>query len=100
MPVLLRSGKALYAGISSYNPEQPRRAAKILRDLGTPCLIHQPSYSMFDRWVEDGLLDVLDELVDLDTLAAARFASVFHNFQNAEDYAHFFEKLELREPQE
>ncbi len=57
----VRSGKALYAGISSYNPEQTRRAAEILRDLGTPCLIHQPSYSMFDRWVEDGLLDVLDE---------------------------------------
>ncbi len=57
----VRSGKALYAGISSYNPEQTRKAAKILNDLGTPCLIHQPSYSMFDRWIEDGLLDVLDE---------------------------------------
>jgi L-glyceraldehyde 3-phosphate reductase len=51
----------LYAGISSYNPEQTARAAKILRDLGTPCLIHQPSYSMFNRWIEDGLLDTLDE---------------------------------------
>jgi len=57
----VRSGKALYAGISSYNPEQTKRAVKILRDLGTPCLIHQPSYSMFNRWVEDGLLDVLKE---------------------------------------
>ncbi len=57
----VRSGKALYAGVSSYNPEQTRNAAKILRGLGTPCLIHQPSYSMFDRWIEDGLLDVLDE---------------------------------------
>jgi len=55
----VRSGKALYAGISSYNAEQTRAAAKILRQLGTPCLIHQPKYSMFDRWVEDGLLDVL-----------------------------------------
>jgi L-glyceraldehyde 3-phosphate reductase len=57
----VRQGKALYAGISSYNPEQTRTAVSILRELGTPCLIHQPSYSMFNRWVEDGLLDVLDE---------------------------------------
>src|SRR5690349_14932958 len=57
----VRQGKALYVGISSYTPEQTRRAAKILRELGTPCLIHQPSYNMFDRWVEDGLLDVLVE---------------------------------------
>lgn len=57
----VRQGKALYVGVSSYNPEQTRRAAKILRDLGTPLLIHQPRYSMLDRWVEDGLLDVLAE---------------------------------------
>jgi len=57
----VRQGKALYVGISSYNPEQTRRASQILRELGTPCLIHQPSYNMFDRWVEDGLLDVLLE---------------------------------------
>jgi L-glyceraldehyde 3-phosphate reductase len=57
----VRQGKALYAGISSYSPKQTRKAAKILRELGTPCLIHQPSYNMFDRWVEDGLLDVLDK---------------------------------------
>ncbi len=55
----VRSGRALYAGISSYNPEQTRRAAAILRDLGTPCLIHQPVYSMFNRWIEPELLDVL-----------------------------------------
>ena len=54
-------GKALYAGISSYSPEQTRRASKLLRELGTPCLIHQPLYNMFDRWIEHGLLDVLDE---------------------------------------
>jgi len=58
---VVRSGKALYVGISSYIPEQTRRAARILRELGTPCLIHQPSYNMFDRWIEDGLLDVLEE---------------------------------------
>jgi L-glyceraldehyde 3-phosphate reductase len=58
----VRSGRALYAGISSYSAEATRRAAAILEDLGTPCLIHQPRYSMFDRWVEDGLLDVLSEL--------------------------------------
>ena len=57
----VRQGKALYVGISSYNPEQTRRAAQILRELGTPCLIHQPSYNMLNRWVEDGLLDVLIE---------------------------------------
>jgi L-glyceraldehyde 3-phosphate reductase len=58
---VVRRGKALYAGISSYTPEQTRQAATILRELGTPCLIHQPSYSMFNRWIEDGLLDVLEE---------------------------------------
>lgn len=57
----VRQGKALYAGISSYGPEQTRAAAGILRELGTPCLIHQPSYNMFDRWVENGLLDVLSD---------------------------------------
>jgi L-glyceraldehyde 3-phosphate reductase len=57
----VRQGKALYIGISSYSPEYTREAARILRELGTPCLIHQPSYNMFDRWVEDGLLDVLSE---------------------------------------
>jgi L-glyceraldehyde 3-phosphate reductase len=55
----VRSGKALYAGISSYDATQTAAAAKILRKLGTPCLIHQPKYSMFDRWIENGLLDVL-----------------------------------------
>ena len=58
----VRQGKALYVGISNYTSEYTRQAAKILRDLGTPCLIHQPRYSMFDRWVEDdGLLDTLDD---------------------------------------
>ena len=58
---IVRSGKALYAGISNYPPDRTREAAKILRSLGTPCLIHQPSYNMFNRRVEDGLLDVLSE---------------------------------------
>ena len=57
----VRQGKALFVGISNYNPEMTRRAAQILKNLGTPCLIHQPRYSMLDRWVEDGLLDVLNE---------------------------------------
>ena len=57
----VRSGKALYAGISNYNPSQTAAAAKILRELGTPCLIHQPKYSMFERTAEQGLLDTLDE---------------------------------------
>ena len=58
----VRQGKALYAGISSYSPERTREAAAILEGLGTPLLIHQPSYSMLNRWIEDGLLDVLDAL--------------------------------------
>jgi len=57
----VRQGKALYVGISNYPAERTREAAQILRDLGTPCLIHQPKYSMFERWVESELLDVLDE---------------------------------------
>jgi L-glyceraldehyde 3-phosphate reductase len=57
----VRSGRALYAGISSYNPAQTAIAVKILRQLGTPCLIHQPRYSMFERSIENGLLDVLGE---------------------------------------
>src|SRR5581483_1530953 len=57
----VRQGKALYVGISSYSPEQTEDAIKILNDLGTPCLIHQPSYNMFNRWIENGLLDVLTE---------------------------------------
>ena len=58
----VRQGKALYAGISSYSPERTQEAAAILEGLGTPLLIHQPSYSMLNRWIEDGLLDVLDAL--------------------------------------
>lgn len=60
---IVRSGRALYVGISSYNSERTRQAAAILKDLGTPCLIHQPSYSILNRWVEhDGLKDTLKEL--------------------------------------
>jgi L-glyceraldehyde 3-phosphate reductase len=57
----VRQGKALYVGISAYSPEETRRAAVLLRELGTPCLIHQPCYSMLDRSVEDGLLTVLEQ---------------------------------------
>lgn len=63
LDAIVRSGKALYVGISSYSAEDTRRAAAILADLGTPLLIHQPSYSMLNRWVEqDRLLDTLDEV--------------------------------------
>jgi L-glyceraldehyde 3-phosphate reductase len=58
----VEQGKALYVGISSYGPERTREAASILQGMGTPLLIHQPSYSMLNRWVEHGLLDVLDEI--------------------------------------
>lgn len=60
LDLMVRQGKCLYVGISSYQPEETSKAIKILNQLGTPCLIHQPKYSMFDRWVEDGLLDVLE----------------------------------------
>jgi L-glyceraldehyde 3-phosphate reductase len=60
---IVRSGRALYVGISSYNSKRTREAAAILKDLGTPCIIHQPSYSMLNRWIEeDGLVDTLEEL--------------------------------------
>jgi L-glyceraldehyde 3-phosphate reductase len=58
----VQSGRAIYAGISSYSPERTRQAAAILREMGTPLLIHQPSYSMFNRWIEGGLLDALEEV--------------------------------------
>ncbi|GIO44122.1 L-glyceraldehyde 3-phosphate reductase [Paenibacillus apis] len=61
LDLIVRQGKALYVGLSNYNPEQTKEAARILRELGTPCLIHQPSYSMLNRWIEDGLQDVLEE---------------------------------------
>lgn len=57
---IVRQGKALYAGISNYKPEETKKAAKILRELGTPCLIHQPKYNMFNRWIEDGLTEILE----------------------------------------
>lgn len=61
LDLIVRQGKALYVGISSYQPTNAKKAIEMLRQLGTPCLICQPRYSMFDRWVEDGLLDVLEE---------------------------------------
>lgn len=61
LDLIVRQGKALYAGISNYSAEETLRAVAILEELGTPCLIHQPKYSMFVRWVEEGLLDVLEE---------------------------------------
>ncbi|MCB9273572.1 MAG: L-glyceraldehyde 3-phosphate reductase [Lewinellaceae bacterium] len=60
LSLIVSQGKALYVGISNYRKERAEEAIRILRDMGTPCLIHQPNYSMFDRWVEGGLLDLLD----------------------------------------
>jgi L-glyceraldehyde 3-phosphate reductase len=60
LDLIVRQGKALYAGISNYSAADTEKAAKILKELGTPCIIHQAKYSMFDRWVEGGLLDVLE----------------------------------------
>lgn len=61
LDLMVRQGKALYVGISNYGPEEAKQAIEILKDLKTPCLIHQASYSMYNRWVEDGLLDVLND---------------------------------------
>ena len=61
LDLIVRQGKALYAGISNYKAAEAEKAISILRELGTPCLIHQPKYSMFERWVENGLLDVLEK---------------------------------------
>ncbi len=62
LDLIVRQGKALYVGISNYHPEEAAKAIQILKDLGTPCLIHQPKYSMFERWVEtEGLLDLLEQ---------------------------------------
>lgn len=58
---IVRSGKALYVGLSNYKPEETKKASQILKANHTPCLIHQPKYNMFNRWIEDGLLDVLEE---------------------------------------
>src|SRR5215216_560178 len=60
LDLIVKQGKALYAGISNYQPPEAARAIQILKELGTPCLIHQPKYSMFERWVEGGLLDLLE----------------------------------------
>lgn len=59
LDLIVRQGKALYVGLSNYRTAEAEKAFKILKDLGTPCLIHQPKYSMFERWIEDGLLDLL-----------------------------------------
>ena len=61
LDLIVRQGKALYAGISNYPADEADKAIAILKKLGTPCLIHQPKYSMFERWAEDGLLDVLEK---------------------------------------
>ena len=61
LDLIVRQGKALYVGLSNYRAEEARKAFEILKQMGTPCLIHQPKYSMFERWVEGGLLDVLEE---------------------------------------
>lgn len=61
LDLVVRQGKALYVGISNYRPEDTLKASRILKSLGTPCLIHQPNYSMLDRWIEGGLLDTLEK---------------------------------------
>jgi L-glyceraldehyde 3-phosphate reductase len=61
LDLIVRQGKALYVGVSSYGPKETEQAIRILKQLGTPCIIHQPKFSMLDRWVEDGLLDVLEK---------------------------------------
>lgn len=61
LSLMLQQGKALYVGLSNYRPAEAQKAITLLKEMGTPCLIHQPKYSMFERWVEDGLLDLLEK---------------------------------------
>ena len=61
LDLIVKQGKALYVGISNYRPAEAKKAIELLQKLGTPCIIHQPKYSMFERWVEDGLLDLLEK---------------------------------------
>jgi L-glyceraldehyde 3-phosphate reductase len=61
LDLMVRQGKVLYVGISNYQPKEAEKAFKILKELGTPCLIHQPNYNLFNRWIEDGLLDLLGD---------------------------------------
>lgn len=83
LDLIVRQGKALYVGLSNYGPEDTEKAVEILNDLGTPCLIHQPSYSMLNRWVEDGLLDVLEEeqigCIPFSPLAGGRLTNRYLN---------------------
>ncbi len=101
---IVRSGRALYVGISSYNSHRSREAAAILKELGTPCLIHQPSYSMLNRWIEeDGLLDTLDDLgigsIVFTPLAQGMLTSKYLNGVPEDSRAalnHFFKRDSIR----
>jgi L-glyceraldehyde 3-phosphate reductase len=115
----VQQGKALYVGISSYSPERTRQAAEILKSLGVPLLIHQPSYSMLNRWIEHGLLDTLDELgtgciafsplaqgmlttkylngVPADSRAALGNSSLLKEFLNEKNIAHVRELNRIAE---
>ena len=61
LDLMVRQGKALYVGLSNYQPKEAKKAFQILNDLGTPCLVHQPNYNLFNRWIEDGLIDLLGD---------------------------------------
>jgi len=92
LDLIVRQGKALYVGISSYQPKETLKAVEILKQLGTPCLIHQPKYSMFDRWVEDGLMDVLGETgvgcIPFSPLAQGLLSNKYLNGIPADSRAH------------
>jgi L-glyceraldehyde 3-phosphate reductase len=83
LDLLVRQGKALYVGISNYNLDMTKQAVKILKDLGTPCLIHQPSYSMFNRWIEDGLQSFLmDEGIGMITFQPMQRGLITNTYLN------------------
>jgi len=92
LDLIVRQGKALYVGISSYQPKETLKAVEILKQLGTPCLIHQPKYSMFDRWVENGLMDVLGETgvgcIPFSPLAQGLLSNKYLNGIPADSRAH------------
>lgn len=101
LDLFVRQGKALYVGLSNYDLEQTKKAVSILKDLGTPCLIHQPSYSMFNRWIENGLQDFLcDEGIGLITFQPMQRGLITNTYLNGipEDRADALAEIGITKP--
>jgi L-glyceraldehyde 3-phosphate reductase len=101
LDLFVRQGKALYVGISNYDLENTKKAVQILKDLGTPCLIHQPSYSMFNRWIEEGLQDYLvDEGIGMITFQPMQRGLITNTFLDGipADRAETLAEIGITEP--